>query len=111
MARRAIKRSVRQRLEDILGAIDDAAEILDGADFGAYQKSMIQQRAIERCVEIVSEASIYVPDGIQSAWPDVPWREIADMGNVLRHSYHRVDPLVMWRTTVRDLPRTAPSDC
>jgi uncharacterized protein with HEPN domain len=36
--------------------------------------------------------------------PDVPWRDIRDMGNFLRHEYDRVDLAVVWRTVTDDLP-------
>ncbi|MBS0277053.1 MAG: DUF86 domain-containing protein [Proteobacteria bacterium] len=32
------------------------------------------------------------------------WREIADFGNVLRHSYEGVHDPVLWATIQRDLP-------
>jgi uncharacterized protein with HEPN domain len=34
----------------------------------------------------------------------VPWRDIADLGNLLRHAYHRVDVDVLWHTAKADLP-------
>lgn len=35
--------------------------------------------------------------------PDVPWRQIADMGNHLRHAYHRSDPEILWNVYLHDL--------
>jgi uncharacterized protein with HEPN domain len=34
----------------------------------------------------------------------MPWRRMADLGNRLRHAYHRVDPDVLWEIVERDLP-------
>lgn len=99
-----IKRSVRIRLVDIMGAIDDAAEILDGADFAAYQQSVTMRRGIERCVEIVSEASRYIPDELTARESGIPWREVRAIGNRLRHEYQRLEDLVIWRIASRSLP-------
>jgi uncharacterized protein with HEPN domain len=33
-----------------------------------------------------------------------PWPEIAAIGNLLRHSYDRVDDLIMWKIATRSLP-------
>jgi len=34
----------------------------------------------------------------------VPWRQIADAGNVHRHSYHRVTLDIVWLTVHHELP-------
>jgi uncharacterized protein with HEPN domain len=35
---------------------------------------------------------------------DVPWRQIRDLGNLLRHAYDKVDLEIIWRTVTDDLP-------
>ena len=99
-----VKRSVGIRLHDILTAIDEASEILDSADFAAYQASLVKRRAVERCVEIISEAARHIPDVMTAKHPSIPWQEVKAIGNRLRHDYQRVDDLVMWRTATRSLP-------
>lgn len=99
-----IKRPVRVRLNDILGALDEGMEIVDGLAFDDYQQQVVVRRAIERCVEIVSEASKHLPQGIKDAHPDAYWNEIKAIGNLLRHEYQRVDDLVMWRIATKYFP-------
>lgn len=99
-----VNRSVRIRLLDILAAIDETAEILDAADFANYQTSLITRRAVERCIEIISEAVRHIPDDMTSRFAEIPWQDIRVIGNRLRHDYQRVDDLVMWRTATRSLP-------
>jgi uncharacterized protein with HEPN domain len=99
-----VRRSVRIRLKDILTAIDEAAEFIDNADFANYQASLITRRAVERCVEIISEAVRHIPDEMTAKHPSIPWLEVKAIGNRLRHDYQRVDDLVMWRTATRSLP-------
>jgi uncharacterized protein with HEPN domain len=62
------------------------------------------QRAVERGLEIISEASRKIPDGQKSAHPSVPWTQIAGIGNILRHEYHRVEPMIVWNITQAHLP-------
>jgi uncharacterized protein with HEPN domain len=99
-----VKRPVQVRLHDILTAIDEAAEILDDADFGTYQKSIASRRGIEHCVEIISEAARFLPGELTARHPHIPWQQIRAIGNRLRHEYQRVDDLVMWRTATQSLP-------
>jgi uncharacterized protein with HEPN domain len=69
----------------------------------AYRASWITPRAAERTIEIISEASRHLPEWMRAAEPDVPWREIAAIGNVLRHAYHRIDDEVIHVIVTRQL--------
>jgi uncharacterized protein with HEPN domain len=99
-----VKRSVRIRLIDIIEAIDGAMEIVSGKSFEQYQQSYATKRAIERCVEIVSEASRYIPEDLKSRHPAIHWPEIGSIGNLLRHEYQRVDDRIIWRAATRYFP-------
>ena len=99
-----IKRSVRIRLSDMLAAINGALDIVEGRTFEDYQQNFIVQRAIERCVEIVSEASRHLPDESKNQYPSAHWQEIKAVGNILRHEYHRIDDLVMCRIAKNYFP-------
>jgi uncharacterized protein with HEPN domain len=88
----------------MLENIDAVAEMVAGVDFGQYQQNLMLRRAVERCVEIVSEASRGIPESMTAAFPDLPWPEIASIGNLLRHHYERIDDLIMWKIATRSLP-------
>jgi uncharacterized protein with HEPN domain len=53
-------------------------------------------RATERGLEIISEASRSIPAELKKEALDVPWSQIASIGNILRHEYQRVEPLIVW---------------
>lgn len=64
-------------LHDILSALSGIREALGEADFDAYRKRRPLRRAVEREIEIISEASRRVPDDLEKTEPDIPWQEIA----------------------------------
>lgn len=103
-----VKRSVVARVRDMLRAIDGAMDIIEGMDLGSYRQSFPTRMAIERCIEIVSEASRGIPVELTEKFPDVPWPEIRAIGNVLRHDYGIVDDLVIWRVATKSLPELKP---
>ena len=97
------KRPAVARLQHMLGAIDEAYEYLDGRDYAAYTQSIATKRAVERCIEIVSEASRHVPNSLTGLHPEVPWDAVREIGNVLRHRYYAVSDHVVWRTAALSL--------
>lgn len=96
------------RLLDIMTTIDAVAEIVKGLDFESYYTDFKTRRAVERCVEVVSEATRHLPAEWKSKFSDIPWREIAAIGNLLRHEYYRVDDLLMWKIATQSLPELRP---
>lgn len=99
-----VKRSVVVRLKDILAAIDEAASFSEGTSFAEYCQDSMKRRAVERCIEIVSEASRHIPEEVTSKYPTMPWADIRGVGNVLRHEYQRVEALIIWKTATSSLP-------
>ena len=100
-----MQRSVLPRLNDILRAIDGATETIAGVDFETFRSVYHMGRTVERCIEIVSEATRHLPDEIKSRYPEIPWHQIAGIGNVLRHDYDIVDDYIIWDVATVHFPR------
>lgn len=96
-------RSPRQRLEDMKDAIDASESFIAGRSLAEFQADRMLQLALERNIEIVSEASRHLPDTLKNRHPSIPWRKVRDIGNVLRHGYEIVDPEVIWTIVTEDL--------
>jgi uncharacterized protein with HEPN domain len=88
----------------MLENIEAVAEMAAGVDLANYRGNVMLRRAVERCVEIISEAGRSIPESMKTAFPDQPWPEIASIGNLLRHHYERIDDLIMWKIATRPLP-------
>jgi uncharacterized protein with HEPN domain len=103
-----VPRSQLIRLSDILENINAATEMIEGVDFSAYRNDVMLRRAIERCVEIISEASRHIPTELKLEYDTQPWHEIASIGNLLRHHYERIDDFIMWKIATKSLPQLRP---
>ena len=58
---------------------------------------------VERGIEIISEASRHLPQEIKDRHPDIPWRKVAGIGNVLRHDYGQIAAPLIWKLATSDL--------
>jgi uncharacterized protein with HEPN domain len=86
---------IRPALAAILEAIDGIEDTTNGKTIADYRENWLLRHGVQRGLEIISEASRRIPPPLQAAQPQIPWAQIAAMGNILRHEYHRVsDPVV-----------------
>lgn len=90
-------------LEDILENIARIERYVSGLDEEGFLLDSKTRDAVERNVQRISEAAIRLGTQAETLCPDIPWREIRGIGNLLRHGYDRIDPTVIWRTVQQDL--------
>ncbi|MEA2893347.1 MAG: hypothetical protein QOI05_4140 [Bradyrhizobium sp.] len=91
------------RFADIIEAIDNIRSILDGASLKAFEGDWQKRWLVERGLEIISEASRHLPETVKAVHPEIPWLKVAGIGNVLRHSYDRIAPDILWKLAQDDL--------
>ncbi len=90
-------------LADILEAIDAVRRHMPGSEEELLADEVLQA-AILRWVQIVGEAANGVSDELRGRHPEVPWRKIVDMRNLVAHGYRDVDLSIVWQAVARDLP-------
>jgi len=100
-----MERDLAPVLHDILQSIDRIEIVTSGktlAEFAAdWQLSYIVQRAIE----IISEAARRIPSHLRAKRPEIPWRQVMGIGNVLRHEYQGLSDAIIWGVVVDELPK------
>lgn len=90
-------------LRQMLEAVDWIQADAEGFDMSRFVGDRRTRQLVERNLEILSEASRRVPRELQATEPDVDWAALAALGNVLRHEYQRVDPVLLWTLLADEL--------
>lgn len=65
--------------------------------------SPMAQDAVIRNFEVIGEAVKRIPESLKEERPDIPWRRIAGLRDVLIHQYMRVDLEAVWAIVRDDL--------
>ena len=74
-----------------------------GVLYDEFVKNVLMQDAVVRRLEIIGEASHRVPEEIQNAHPQVPWKKMFGMRNIIVHDYMGVDLREVWDVVQNDL--------
>jgi uncharacterized protein with HEPN domain len=93
-----------RHLRDILEAIDLIELFLHDMTFESYQTDLKTKSAVERQMQIMTEAAIRLGGDAEQIAPGPDWEGFRGMGNLLRHAYHRIDNQIIWNTVKDELP-------
>jgi uncharacterized protein with HEPN domain len=99
-----VAKSPVPRLTDIVEAIERIKLVVQDLTLETFEIDWRRHWLVERGLEVISEASRRLPDELKARHPNIPWRKIAGIGNVLRHDYESVSAPVIWKLVVEDLP-------
>jgi uncharacterized protein with HEPN domain len=89
----------RLYLEHIREAIALIEPYAGGRQRQDLDREPMLRQAIERNSEIISEASRRLPAAMKTRHPEVAWRDIAAIGNILRHENRDI----IWRIVTQDI--------
>jgi len=90
----------RQALVDIQGVLDRALGYPIHNEETFVAKDYLQD-AVIRCLEILGEATKRLSPEFRCRHPDLPWRALAGMRDVLIHAYDQVDLEEVWMAYLR----------
>ena len=97
------KRKPDVYLQDILERIKHIQKFLDGVSEDEFYENVEKQDAVLRRLEIIGEAVKHLPEEIRENHPDIPWRQIAGMRDIIIHEYFGVTLEMIWIVATVDI--------
>jgi uncharacterized protein with HEPN domain len=89
-------RDPRLYLDDILESISQIRSYISDLDFSGFVQDRKTQDAVVRNLEIIGEAAGRLPDSLKVSAPEIEWRKIVGLRNILAHEYFGVSLPVIW---------------
>ena len=91
-------------LEDIIHCINLIYRYSEGLSKEEFYKNQEKQDVLIHRLEIMGEASKRLSDEIIDAFPDIPWKQIKGMRDVLIHQYDDIMLEIVWETVQKRIP-------
>ena len=91
-----MSRDYKVYLEDILEAIRKIREFTNGTSLAVLSKDAKTLDAVIRNLEVIGEAVKCLPEEVKSQRPDVTWKKIAGLRDILIHEYFGINVEVVW---------------
>ena len=98
-------RNADDHFTDILQAIARIQKYAADLTFETYQTDTMSHDAVERQMSVLSEAATRLRDQAEILCPGPDWPRIRELGNVLRHEYHKIVDRIIWDAIQTKLPQ------
>ncbi|HKK10963.1 MAG TPA: DUF86 domain-containing protein [Bacteroidales bacterium] len=100
-----IKRAYILYLEDMLQSMNRIEEYLRDMDFKEFKRTYMVVDATIRNFEVIGEAAKNVPHQIQHKYPEIPWKKMYGLRNLITHEYFGIDYEMIWEIARKNLPQ------
>jgi len=97
-------RDPRLYIDDILEATRKIEKYVKGLTFEELKENSLVVDGVVRNLEIIGEAAKNIPAEVKQEYPDIEWKKISGLRDVLAHEYFGVDLEVVWNIVTEKIP-------
>ena len=85
-------------------AINRIESYTTNLSFDDFSESRLYQDAIVRNLEIIGEAVKRLPKELIERYPDIEWKKVAGLRDILIHAYFGIDTEIVWDVVQNKIP-------
>lgn len=91
-------------LADMLQFVQELRGLVIGLDVEAFIRQRVLCLAVEKLFINVGEAAYRIDEAVRAQLPDIPWRQVIGLRNILAHGYEAVAHEILFKTIQDELP-------
>ena len=91
-------------LRDLLAAAESIGRFLDDVEERCFLDDELLQSAVLQKLTVIGEAAARISGELRAAHPEIEWRTVVGLRNVVVHEYFAVSWGTIWSTATRDVP-------
>lgn len=100
-----MSRSWELFFRDMLESATKVKRYTVGREFGTFVADEMVYDAVLYNLQILGEAAKKIPDQVRQRYPEIDWRGVAGLRDVLSHAYSALDNATLWKIVSADIPR------
>ncbi|OHD57465.1 MAG: nucleotidyltransferase [Spirochaetes bacterium GWF1_51_8] len=91
-------------IDDILKSAEKIVKLVEYSSFERFQDDWKGYDAVLRNLEIIGEAVKNLPQEYKDVHPEIEWRKIAGLRDVIIHRYFGIDDFIIWDIVTNKIP-------
>ncbi len=99
-----MSRDPRLYLEDIRESCAKIERYTHGLSFESFRADEKTVDAVLRNLTVIGEAVKHLPDDLRNRYPEVEWRKIAGLRDIVVHEYFGIDEDILWDIIQNKIP-------
>lgn len=92
-----------ERIEHILETISVLEDSRTKHTLEEMKSDPILFYGFTRGIEIIGEAAYMITKELKSQYPEIPWRDVMGLRQVIVHGYYKINPDIIWEVLQHDI--------
>jgi len=94
-------------LQDIVRSCEKILRFTTGFNQADLNRDEKSYDAVVRNLEIIGEAAKHISDELRKQLPNIEWRKVAGLRDMLTHAYFGIDDDILWDVVQNKVPPLA----